>query len=1445
MRNNIVARAKRAKNLIIKAYKGKTSLSIDHVRVNIKETDKNKVWAFCAGQYSNDFRGNPKYLFIYINKYRKDITAYWLCDNPKIVKMVRKLGYKAYRIGTKQAEEAINKTGVLVHEQVKLIIPEGLENAKYINLWHGVGGVKNVERSIDTGRLLVEISRKYVKNNAYFRQNEMYLAPSKFIEDIAIDQLGLQEENIIRAGYPRCMYQTRYERFKSFNSNFIENRDLPKDTKIIAYVPTYRNEKDGDFFTEAIPDIDKLVEVCKKNHYLLILKMHPLLEQELGFVQAMDKYKDCKWIMFWDNKYDFYEVISDIDLCIYDFSSIYTDFIALGVKNYVRYLFDNDTLELDFPMDYDETTLGHKCFSFDELLEYLPHYNEEDLTKKIEKIKKLYWEYSDENDFDRIIESVINFKRVKPNTKKLYSFDIFDTLISRKVLDPIGIHYYVKEQIEKSDLDYPEYFVKNYPKIRRSAELNVREYYNRTKIERDSLKVEIQFDEIFQRIQDVYNLNKKQIEFLKKQELEIELDNVIPLPDRINEIKELLEKGEEVILVSDMYLPEDFIKKMITKADPILGKLDLYLSSSYGYQKADRTLYVEVYKKYGKEYDFLKWIHTGDNPKSDNTMPRKMYIENHRVNPIEFNDYEQDLVNQLQTYDSYLIAASMARFREKHPNMKEQFVYSYIALLFVPYVEWALNNAKKDGDEAIYFVSRDGHQLKRIAEVINEKEKLNLDLKYIYASRKTWRIPSFIDNIDVDFWGQGHGNFSEVTTFKKLLKALNLDEAKFDEIFPELENIKSLKKYTTKDMIGFTEVFKSSKKYEEYLLNYAKELRESVCGYLEQEIDKNKQFSLVEYWGRGYTQENFTRLWDHIVGKEEPSKFYYSRSTLPSDKLNIRYNYVVNPEAQQFIESFFAVIDYKSITGYEKVANNWKPIIKHQYCDRILFRSMEEHLPEFAEAYCTMDIQNRDRLGRELIDFAISYYTEKPSWKGFVEILSELEDSVQLYGDITEYAKALTMKDMQLIRFNKVKVGQLTKNPTISVAKSSDKVKNFFYDLYQTEDKEHITTTKKYKRYEIKYSNYCKRELEKEKEIAIEFYNLYKKECKKNEMLNKVAVLYDDTFSTNFKILVDELKSQDDFDVIFIPITCKKYKYIAKELSESRFIIMAEPYFLLSETKYREDCQTIILSNSALNYFTKGLCKHSPLVTKQKLTEYNYNVDVSILPMPSMGAKELYNKIYSTNVDTEYLPIGSPATDCYFNHDEIKRAKNKANSMLTIGNRKIIGYINYQRYRSQTSQYIQCINLGNMQKELGDDYVVLQINLKNNKVNFIGNNFNIRGFSRDVSKKLTIRELLMASDIIVGDYSDVMLEAPMLDKPVFITKWDKDDIEHTKETLLKIEVNPYGKIVRSTDDLINNIKNVEESDLEEQTQFKKQYLNNCTGKASKQLVEYIKIKSNK
>ena len=1438
MKNSIKSILNKHKKSLIQALKTKELQKNDSSKTTIKNKDKNKVWAFCSGHNSNDFRGNPKYLFIYVNKYCPDIEAYWLCSDSKIIKQIRNLGYKAYKLGSKQAEEAMNKTGVLVAEQVKQVVPEGLETAKYINLWHGVGGVKNVERSIESGRLVEELSKKYIEHNTYYRENQMYLAPSKFIEGIAIDQLGLTEKNIIRAGYPRCIYQNKYDKVSTFDGNIVAQRGLPEDTRIAAYVPTFRNEKDGDFFIQAIPNMEQLVKTCEENHILFIFKMHPFLENELGFIKAKEKYKNSKWVMFWDNQYDFYEIMGDVDLCIMDFSSMFTDFIALGTKHFIRYVFDFDKLTFNFPLDYDSTTLGHKCLSFDELIEYLPKYQEENLDKDIARIKKLYWEYSHDEDMETIVKSILEYTPIKQEKKKLYSFDIFDTLISRKVLDPIGIHYYVKEKIEYGNYGFDKYFVTNYPELRRNAELNLREYYTRTKNARKSLKVEIQFDEIFQRLQNVYGITDEQIEILKKLEVEAELENVIPLTQQIDRIKKLLQQGEKVILISDMYLPKDVITKMLKKADPILGELDLYLSSEYGYQKADSLLYVEVYKEFGKNYNFDEWIHTGDNPKSDFAMAKKMKIKPNKIECIEFNEYEKDIIKHIKSYDAYLIAAQCARFRDKHRNLKAQFIYSYISFLFVPYVEWALNHAKNNKDEIVYFVSRDGHQLKRIADVVNKEEKLNLTLEYFYGSRKCWRIPSFINEIDEDFWDAGHGNLTDVKTYDAILKALYLDEKKFKEIFPELTSLNKNTKFTPKDIADLTEIFKSSKTYSEYLLKEAEKGRESICGYLGETLNKKKKFSIIEYWGRGYTQENFTRLWNHVTGKEEPSKFYYSRSTLPSEGLNIRYNYTVNPEAQQFIESIFACIDYKSISKFEKKNGKWEPVIVKQNCDYSLFRGMEEYLPEFAEKYCNENYLDKNKIGRDLINFAISYYSEKPTWEGFTEILAELVDSVHLFGQEVEYAPTLTQKDIQALRFNKVKINELTKNPTISVTRSSDKVKEQFYDLYLTEDKEHITVDKKYKRNVINKSKKLKELYDTYRDEAETFKKEYRKACKENEVKNKISVIVEyKHFNNEYKKLIDELSKQDKYEVEYIQINDKN---IHTKLAESKYIIMTKTNYLFAEIKLRKETKIVLIPNTPINYFSKGLIDSSKLKNEQLLENFKKQQENSIIQSPSESTSEIYNLIYNTTADTELVNNGSCVTDIYFDENAIKQAKTRINKLFKkSNNKKIIAYITYNRYRNKDSYYLRRLNLDLMKKELGNEYVVLEYNLKNDEVDYIENVSNCKNFSKNITNKISLRELMMAADIIVGDYNDIVLESPLTGKPTFITKWKGDNVENEYSTMFKLDEAPYGNIVRNTEELIEEIKNIKEYDYSNQKDFKEKYLTNCTGESSKNIVNYM------
>lgn len=1423
----------------IKSIRKKTNAEASETRVDFTENDPNKVWAFCAGQYSNDFRGNPKYLFIYINKYRPDISAYWLCDDIEIIEQVRGLGYRAYQIGTVAAEKAMNKTGVFVAEQVKAFIPKGLENAKYLNLWHGVGGVKAVERALTEGKLAYELAKKYIARNEFYINNQLYLAPSNFIENIAIEQLGVSADKIVRAGYPRNIYQKNYDRISTFEFDLIKERNLPADTKLIAYAPTYRNYQEGELFAQAIPDMQKLIDVCEKNHLLMIFKMHPLIEKEMSFLQSKEVYKDCPWLCFWDNREDFYEVMDKVDLCIMDFSSIFTDFIACGVQHYIRYIFDIDPETLDFPLGYDEATLGTKCKTFDELLTALESYSTEELTEDIKRISNLYWEYADADSMNRIIDTTVNLKIEKVKLPILYSFDIFDTLISRKGLAPESIFYWVKEQMETSNLAYPKYVIANYPDIRHSCELNCREYYNRSKVERDDERCEIQLEQIFRRMQVLYGLSDEQINQLMEWEIEAELNDTIPLSKQVNYVKELLGNGETVVLISDMYLPKDVIQKMLYKADPALAEIPLFLSSEYGYQKSAKSLYLEVYKSFKPYYHFGRWIHHGDNEHSDSKVPESLNINSVKIEALSFNEYEIALVKQIGTYDAYLIAAKMARFRAEHTLSKDEFVYSYISFLFVPYVYWAIHDAIERGDEVLYFVSRDGHHLKRIADAIIKAEGLSIETKYIYASRRVWRIPSFIDHIDVGFWGQGYGNFGKLSSYDKMLKALDMEEEDFRRVFPELNAINNETEFNQKFLLQLVDIFRGSAKYREYLLEKAAEERIPACGYLEQEIDQTKQFSIVEYWGRGYTQENFTRLWQQVVKQDVPSVFYYSRSTLPSDEYNIRRNFTCNPSSQQFIEAIFANMPYRSIENYEFVDGKWTPIIKPLKCDMELFESMQEYLPLFAKDFCEISAKDRMSLGRGMIDFAINFYVERQDYSLFTDNLAHLVDSVELYGNKVEYAKAFTKQDIELIK-EKTPRNKISKSVPMSFARADVEVQKAFMDKFQLKfgedprygtwlSEEEVAKNKDIAKIRVQYQ-----------EKSAQLQTIYDKTCAKKEVSNKVIFLYQGSKfnQVSFRYIAQMLESRDDFEVQRLSVSEYGYKIekLIEEIASARFILIEKTIPQIGGLKLRDETKLIMLSETTCFFQPAGLLKDYKLREEGELRKLEAQMDIATLPVPSEEMKDIYKKIYSVNILTDYGIKGNCITDCYFDPKFREEMQSRLYELFPEAKgKKVICYVPKHRYRTKKTFYAELLDLELMKRELGDEYVVL-VNTEDGN---ISNTVNIPGFSKRVSKKMTIRGQFVVADVIVGDYRDIIFEAPLANKPLFLTGKDYATTGFRKQNLFRYEELAKDIIVDNTAELIEVIKNVENYDYTPCNKFKEKYLTYCDGKTFERLYEYM------
>ena len=150
-------------------------------------------------------------------------------------------------------------------------------------------------------------------------------------------------------------------------------------------------------------------------------------------------------------------------------------------------------------------------------------------------------------------------------------------MIQRKTLRPDGIFYYVKDKLLRMSTDIPIYVIQNYPRIRIQAENYVRDYYKKSEFIRDEKRIEIRFIDIINRIKNIHELTDDQAQLLYNLEIEAEIANVEAKKDKIKVLHNLLDSYQDVILISDMYLPKEVILEMLYQVDPRLTELPLYL----------------------------------------------------------------------------------------------------------------------------------------------------------------------------------------------------------------------------------------------------------------------------------------------------------------------------------------------------------------------------------------------------------------------------------------------------------------------------------------------------------------------------------------------------------------------------------------------------------------------------------------------------------------------------------------------------------------------------------------------------------------------------------------------------------------------------------------------------------------------------------------------------
>lgn len=304
------------------------------------------------------------------------------------------------------------------------------------------------------------------------------------------------------------------------------------------------------------------------------------------------------------------------------------------------------------------------------------------------------------------------------------SFDVFDTLIARRVLYPgdifelIGIEF-SKKRIEA---EHSFYAVGEIPNI---------------------------YD-IYEKMGESDSADK---------EIETEIQHIILKPKMAEMLNYARNSGKQVLLTSDMYLPKEIIHKILSNLSIDFPMENIIVSCDYKVSK-----YNGLYDVIKKIANGGKILHIGDNQEADIDCAVKYGIDDtfyapNAITMLEdcFGEKLLCFANSLQNRivignfvaqmlnDPFLYVESQGRF---FLSTNYEMSYAFFAPLVMRIFGYLTEQAEKLNLDVILLSARDGWILEKMYDICKDKYSLP-EMIYFYTSRNAAVIASLYNEEDI------------------------------------------------------------------------------------------------------------------------------------------------------------------------------------------------------------------------------------------------------------------------------------------------------------------------------------------------------------------------------------------------------------------------------------------------------------------------------------------------------------------------------------------------------------------------------------------------------------------------------------------------------------------------------------------------------------------------
>jgi CDP-glycerol glycerophosphotransferase len=172
---------------------------------------------------------------------------------------------------------------------------------------------------------------------------------------------------------------------------------------------------------------------------------------------------------------------------------------------------------------------------------------------------------------------------------------------------------------------------------------------------------------------------------------------------------------------------------------------------------------------------------------------------------------------------------------------------------------------------------------------------------------------------------------------------------------------------------------------------------------------------------------------------------------------------------------------------------------------------------------------------------------------------------------------------------------------------------------------------------------------------------------------------------------------------------------------------------------------------------------------------------------------EIWKRVYPVRYRT--LEVGYPRNDVFANATAADVEQLREELGIAPGQRAILFAPTHREYRRE---YEPTVDLGRLAGGLGPDHVVLA-----RLHYFYGEEHRPEvGGVIDVTRHPSIEELCLAADALVTDYSSIMFDYAVLDRPIVLHVPDWDEYRAKRGTYLDLLAEPPGVVTMTDEELV-------------------------------------------